>query len=814
MRKRILFLFFLTSFLYSYGQKIQGFITDTNEEKLIGINISIENKGTGSTSDNNGSYSLEIPAEKSIVLIYSAIGYEMQKIRIPPLKQQESYTLNITLIEKNNLLNDVIVTDKRSRKKNLSRIKTKHVRILPSSNEGIEAILKTLPGVSSANELSSQYSVRGGNFDENLVYVNGIEIYRPFLIHSGKQEGLSFVNSDLVSSILFSAGGFEARYGDKMSSVLNVQYKRPTENKSSLQLSLLGGKIHMEGINKKKNLTYLIGSRYKTNKYILNSLDTKGDYNPIFYDVQSLITYKVNNKLEIDLLTNISHNIYNMEPNDRETEFGTINEALKVKVFFEGQEVDKYQTLFAAINASYRPSKKTMLRFISSAFNTNEEENFDILGEYFLFQLENNLGSQEFGDIAFDRGVGKYLTHARNKLNAFVSNITHQGNYIKDDISINWGLKWQKEVIEDNINEWMLIDSAFFNFPHPNDNIGDSANPNQEIIINEVLKTTLNISSNRNSGFIQFTKDINNLTINAGTRGSYWDYNNEFLLSPRVSLAFAPLLKQDIVFRAATGIYFQSPFYRELRTLNGTLNQNIKSQKSTHYVLSADYLFYQWGRPFKWITEIYYKDLKNLIPYKVDNVHIQYLSDQLSNGYAKGIDMKINGEFVNGVESWASLSIMKTEEDIIGDIRIDENNNTVEIGYLPRPTDQRVNFSMFFQDYIPRNPNYKMHLNLIYGTGLPFGPPNSEKYEDILRIPDYRRVDIGFSAILKSKKKRSKFNIINNFKSIWISAEVFNLLDINNTVSYLWVSDINGREYAVPNYLTSRQINAKLIMTF
>ena len=503
-----------------------------------------------------------------------------------------------------------------------------------------------------------------------------------------------------------------------------------------------------------------------------------------------------------------------MVPKNRETEFGTVNEALKLTIYFEGQELDKYETYFGALSSIYQPNKNLQLQFTSSAFRTFEQENFDILGEYWLYQLENNLGSEDFGDIAFDRGVGKYINHARNSLNALVSNLSHKGNYNNNSLKFDWGIRIQKEEIEDKISEWNLIDSAFFNFPHADDNIGGISNPNQEITLNEVLKTKINLSSYRNSGYMQISKDIGNLTINGGTRGSYWTYNEELLMSPRLSLAYAPIWEKDIVFRVSSGIYYQSPFYKELRTIEGNLNHDIKAQKSIHYVLGADYLFYNWGRPFKWVTEIYYKSLKNLIPYKVDNVRIQYLANELSNGYATGIDMKINGEFVSGIESWASLSVMKTEEDIVGDIITNSDGTISEAGYIPRPTDQRVNFSMFFQDYIPSNPNYKVHLNLLYGTGLSFGPPQAEKYNDILRIPDYRRVDIGFSAVLKAEKKRSKIRWLNAFNSIWISAEVFNLLDINNTVSYLWVADITGRQYAVPNYLTSRQLNTKLILTF
>ena len=815
MHKGLLLTFTLLLSVLGYGQTISGLITDEENNILSAVNISVLGKSIGVISEDDGLYSLTIPANRSVVIGYSFIGYHIEKIRIPMLKKGQTYTLNIQLQSSSTLLDDVIVTDQKSRKKSFSRIKPKHVSVLPGNSGGIEAILKTLPGVSSANELSSQYSVRGGNFDENLVYVNGIEVYRPFLVRSGQQEGLSFVNTDMVGSIQFSAGGFEAKYGDKMSSVLDITYKRPRETAASLQLSMLGGSGHIEGTNKNGRLSYLIGARHKTSKYLFNAMDTKADYTPKFSDLQAFVNYELNTDWQISFLGNISKNEYTMIPENRDTDFGTINEALKLRIYFEGQEVDKYETYFGALSTTYQPSTELNLQFTTSAFQTFEQENFDILGEYWLYQLENNLGSDEFGDVAFDRGVGKYINHARNSLNARVLNFSHKGNYNKEAIKVDWGFRMQKEEIEDKISEWNLIDSAFFNFPHPADSIGNpTSNPNQQIVMSELLKTQINLSSYRNSGYMQVSKDIGNLTINAGTRGSYWTYNEELLMSPRASLAYAPIWEKDVVFRAASGIYYQSPFYKELRTPEGTLNSNIKAQKSTHYVLAADYLFYKWGRPFKWITEVYYKDLENLIPYKVDNVRIQYLANDLSNGYATGIDIKVNGEFVPGVESWASLSVMKTAEDIVGDTKIDANGNTVEAGFIARPTDQRVNFSMFFQDYIPGKPKYKMHLNLIYGTGLPFGPPNGEKYQDVLRIPNYRRVDIGFSAVLKAADKKGKLKWLNTFNSIWVSAEVFNLLDINNTVSYLWVADVSGREYAVPNYLTARQLNAKLIFTF
>jgi len=814
MNVRILIYFFLFASFISNAQTIKGKISDINNIPLPSVNISIIDLKGGITSDNNGFYSISIKPNRSHVVAYSFVGYQTEKVRIPMLKKGQEYILNIILKESNTLLDDIIVKDQKSRKNNLSRIKTKHVEVIPGSSGGIESVLKTLPGVSSANELSSQYSVRGGNFDENLVYVNGIEVYRPFLIHSGQQEGLSFVNSDLVGSILFSAGGFSAKYGDKMSSVLDIKYKQPKKISSSVSMSLLGGSAHLEGISKNRRLSYLLGLRHKSNQYLLNSLDTEAEYRPRFSDLQTFINYKLNTNWDISFLSNISSNQYQMIPQDRNTDFGTFNEALRLTIFFEGQELDKYQTYFGALSTKYNPNTKVKLELTASAFQTYEEENFDILGEYWLYQLDNNLGSDNFGDVAFDRGVGKYINHARNSLDARVLNFSHKGNYSEKDKNINWGLKFQNEKIDDKISEWTLIDSAGFTLPHPYDSIGLPSNPNQQVLMNELLKTDISISSFRQSGYLEYFQDINNLSLNAGTRSSYWSYNEELLVSPRISLAYAPNWEKDVVFRLASGIYYQSPFYRELRYPSGEVNQNIKSQKSVHYVLGSDYLFYKWGRPFKWITEIYYKKLDDLIPYKVDNVRIQYLAENNSKGYATGIDLKINGEFVSGVESWASLSVMKTEEDIIGDSYIDENGNTVYPGYIARPTDQRVNFSLFFQDYIPGNMNYKMHLNMIYGSGLPFGPPKSEKYQDILRIPDYRRVDIGFSAVLKSENKRSRLRFMNILNSAWLSAEVFNLLDINNTVSYLWVSDVGGRQYAVPNYLTRRQVNLKLVLRF
>ena len=816
MYKQIYILFFTLISVSIYGQTLSGIIIDNDKELLAGTHIIIKGENTGVSSDNNGKYFLNLKANRSVVIEVSFIGYATKIIRIPMLKKGQTYTLDIQLFPVGKLINDIIVRDKKSRKQALSKIKTQHVSIIPNSVGGIEAILKTHAGVSSANDLSSQYSVRGGNFDENMVYVNGIEVYRPFLIHSGQQEGLTFVNSDMVDNILFSAGGFEAKYGDKMSSVLDITYRTPKENKASINMSLLGGSAHFEGLTLNNKFSYIVGFRNKSNQYLLNAMDTKAEYKPNFSDLQTYLKYQIKDNWTISFLANVSKNRYRMVPETRDTEFGNLNEALKLRIFFEGQESDKYNTYFGAFNTSFFPNLKTKINLTTSAFKTIESESFDILGEYWLYQLDNNLGSDDFGDIKFDRGVGKFINHARNNLEATVINTSANGHYISNEnTKWEWGFRIQKEDIEDHIKEWTLIDSAGFTLPHPNDNIGGISDSNQTVGMTSYLKSDLTLSSLRKSGYIQINKEAGNFTINAGSRFSTWSFNKEQLFSPRVNIAYIPLWEKDFVFRAATGIYYQSPFYKELRKLDGTLNLNIESQKSTHFVIGSDYLFYSWGRPFKLVTEVYYKKLENLIPYKVDNVRIQYLAENNSNGYATGIDLKINGEFVPGVESWASISVMQTMEDIEDDFYIDsESGETIYPGFIPRPTDQRVNFSMFFQDYIPNNPNYKMHLSMMYGTGLPFGPPKSEKYQDILTMPDYRRVDIGFSAVIKAEDKKSKIKFLNKLNSMWVSAEVFNLLDIDNTVSYLWVSDVSGRQYAVPNYLTPRQLNFKLIVSF
>jgi len=812
------YLFFLIIFIYSiacFSQKISGKIEDSNNIALQGVNVLLINQNKGTTSNEKGFYSINVQPNKKNTISFRFIGFKEKIIELPMLKKGQEFNLNIKLLQKTIEINNINIEDDEIRNDVFKKINPKHTNILPSSNNSVEDLIKTLPGVSSSNELSSQYNVRGGNFDENLVYVNGIEIYRPFLVRSGQQEGLSFINNDLVNSIKFSAGGFSSEYGDKMSSVLDITYKKPTSFAGSATLSFLGLNLHLEGINKSKKFSYLIGSRYKSNKYIFKSLDTKGEYNPNFSDIQTYLNYKFSNKLNISFLGNYSKNSYQNIPENRSTRFGTISTPLELRIFFDGQEIDEYETYFGAVNINNQPLKNVNLNFTFSGFTTYESESFDILGQYWLYELENDLGSDNFGEATFNRGIGTHLNHARNYLKASVFNIEHNGLLLKKEFEFKWGLKTQFEKIKDILSEWTMIDSSGYSLPHTIDEIGIPNLENESLNLTESLKTNSEIQSLRHSGYMQIKQKINNFTLNAGVRSSYWNLNKEYIFSPRTSISYMPKWKKDIVFKFSTGFYYQPAFYRELRDLNGIINTNIKAQKSIHFIIGSDYNFKIWQRPFKLSTEIYYKKLENIIPYQIENVRIRYYAKNSAKGFSKGIDLRLNGEFIEGMESWASLSIMQTKADIDDDFYTNDNGEIIPIGYYYRPADQRVNFSLFFQDYLPKMPRFKMHLKLVYGSGFPLFPPDTYKGQYDFRIPDYKRVDIGFSIILKKEnQKKQKFNPFNFSKKTWLSLEFFNLLDINNTISYLWIQDIGGLQFAVPNYLTSRQANLKLHISF
>lgn len=811
----IIFLVFVNNSLFSQDEiRIFGKITDTKKKPIELVNISIKGQPYGTTTNKDGNYQFYIPNIKRFVVVFSCVGYESKELSFDRTNQN---LIHFSYLELNGKLkaslkkiSQINISDQQYRKTSLTRIDPKIMYVIPDVSGNIEAVIKTLPGVSSNNELSSQYSVRGGNFDENLVYVNDIEVYRPLLIRSGQQEGLSFVNSDLVSSILFSAGGFDAKYSDKMSSVLDIKYKRPTKFGGSFTTSLLGASAHVEGTSKNLRFTHISGIRYKTSRYLLNSLDTKGEYTPNFFDFQTYLTYDVTDNFELSFLGNFSQNKYKFIPVNKTTVFGTVNEVLQLKMYFDGQEVDNFTNFTGALAGTYKPNKNLKLKFITSLYNSLENETYDIQSQYLINELDRDIGSSTMGDSVANIGIGTFLNHARNYLNANVYNIYNKSEYKIDNNILSWGVKYQHEIIDDNINEWEMHDSAGYSLPY-----NDST-----VSLFYVLNSKHNISSNRINSYIQNSHQFNikntefNFTL--GFRINYWDFNKQYVFSPRTSLSFKPNWEKDVMFRFALGYYKQPPFYKELRDLKGNINKNIKAQKSFHVVLGSDYNFTAWNRPFKYTTEIYYKYLNDLIPYNVDNVRIRYLGKNNAKGYAMGLDMKVNGEFVKGVDSWFSLSLMKTEENLADDSYFvtDSLGNLTEVepGYIPRPSDQRINIALFFQDYLPGDPSYKMHLKLLYGSKLPFGPPNSPRYLATNRMPTaYRRVDIGFSKVLiKENQKISNKNPFHFFKSLWISAEIFNLLKIKNTISLTWVSDIRNHQYGIPNYLTSRRINIKL----
>ena len=775
-----------------------GKVTDETGKPLELANISLKNSSIGTISNRDGSYLLRIPAKKTIIIVYSMVGYQTVEKTIRALEEQKM-ELNISLKQIDQEIDEVQVTQLRRTKTNISRIDAKYMNSMTdAATGGVEALIKTLPGVSTNNELSSQYSVRGGNFDENLVYVNDIEIYRPMLTRSGQQEGMSSINSDMVSSIDFSAGGFDAKYGDKMSSVLDIKYRKPTEFAASATASFLGGSLHLEDLSKNGKFSHISGIRYKTNRYLLGSLDDKGEYNPSFIDFQTYLTYKFNKSFDVSFLGNLAKNQYNFLPQSRETTFGTISQQYGAKIYFEGQEADQFVTTTGALVANYHPGEKLNLKFIASAFQSKEAETYDIDGQYYLNELEQNTQTGT-PDSSLNIGVAEFLNHARNYLDVSVYSLEHKGAFNSEHHLLNWGVKAQIEKINDRMNEWTMRDSTGYAIPYHSDKI--------ELYSSTNMKYSMN--STRLMAFMQDTYQIpvgkGALYATAGIRTQYWTYSSEFLLSPRATLRYYPEWNSNFVFHLSGGIYDQPAFYKELKDRNGIIYPDTKAQRSAQVVFGADYIFRAWDRPFKFTSEMYYKFMSNLVPYQIDNVRIRYLPDQKAKGYATGLDMKVNGEFVSGIESWASLSVMKTEEDILNDGH----------GYIPRPTDQRFNFSVFFQDYFPGNPTWKMHLTAFYGSRLPTGPPNSQRYQDVFRIPPYRRIDLGFSKVLISQDhKKFRNKTVNSIKDMWLSMEVFNLLGINNTISYLWVANNTGDMFGVPNYLTKRKLNLKLTVKF
>jgi len=811
----IILLFLLQYYTVSGQQNyiLNGAVHDTTGGIVPYANIYTEGANFGTSADSTGLFRLVLENNKNYTLVISAVGYINKKINVSTISGKGK-TVNIILKSYSKELKEVKVYGSRKRQPGFLKIELKDFHVLPNTSGNIESILKTMPGVSSSNELSSQYSVRGGNFDENLVYVNDIEIYRPFFVRSGKQEGLSFVNPDMVSSIQFSAGGFDASYGDKMASVLDIRYRKPTEFSGSFSFSLLGGSAHIEDRSVNKKFTYITGFRYKSNQYLLNTFDTKGDYKPSFTDLQTYLNYELSEKWNIGFLGNFAMNSYKFVPENRRTSFGTVKDAVQLFLVYNGREVDRFNTINGAVSANYRPNDKIEIKNIFSAFNTNEQETFDIEGFYSLNALDREIGSENLGDSIMNIGIGHFIDHARNNLNATVLSISQKGQYKSGNNILEWGLKIKREIINDQIREWKLVDSAGFSLPYSD----------EEVDLAESKTANNRLSSNRYTSYLQhnglYSIGTTAIQVIGGLRFHYWDMNSQFLISPRVIIRMEPAWLKNWRFHLSTGVYYQPPFYKELRTPDGSINRDIEAQKSVHYVAGSEYNFTAWERPFLFTTEVYYKKLDKLIPYFIDNVRIDYVGQNIANGSVTGIDLKINGEFVDNAESWASLSIMQARENIENDSYFNENGETIYPGSYPRPTDQLLNFSLFFQDYFPGNPTYRVHLIMHYGTGLPTKPSTTERFDQYFRMPSYRRVDIGFSKTFSAMDNSGLMSgVFRHLETIRIGAEIFNLLDINNTVSYIWIRTVNNLDnvsnrFAVPNYLTSRRINLRVSVRF
>lgn len=804
---KLLNIFLLILPLYSLSQEtgtLRGRVTDSEHNRLELVNIKISHSTLpnplGTVTDEKGNYQIKVPANIELEVTFSFMGFQSKTVKTFT-KVNEIKRLDCQLLPSVETLPDYEIIGQKEKGSGNTHIDFKEIEDIAGVKGGVENIIKSLPGVMSNDDMTSQYSVRGGNFDENLVYINGIEVYRPFLIRSSQQEGLSIINPDMVSSIMFSSGGFESKYGDKMSSVLDISYKKPQQFYGTVAVSLLGASLYVEDFIKNK-FSYNIGVRQHSNTNLLKTLDQKGDYKTSSTDIQGFFNYKVNEKLNFSFLGIFSNNVYRVVPQDRETDFGNMYEAMRLKIYFDGEEKDRFQTLLGAFTSTYMPNKNTQLQLTVSGFNSKEHENYDIFGQFWLHKLEQ-------GEEEEIRGIGTYLDHGRNNLYANVISVEHKGLVIAPSGNWNWGIKYQHDYVYNNLNEWKLIDSAGYTIPSSESFPGEAGSSHPPMLQN-VIKNKNEVVSNRISGFIQKNWTFHNrledeFILLAGIRGQYWDFNKEFLLSPRVSFSYLPHWGKNLVFRLATGVYSQSPFYREYRNPQGEINRKIKSQKSYQIVGAFDYQFQAWERPFKLTTEIYYKYITDLIPYTIDNLRIQYAGHNDAKGYATGIDVRINGEFVPDIESWASMTLMKTQEDIFGD----------NFGYIDRPTDQLFMFKLFFQDYIPSIPWWKMNILFTFGSGLPVTKPNQTDFSKTTRFPTYMRVDWGTSLRIKDpSSKWAQNNVFRHIKNIWIYFDLFNLFDNKNVISYLWVSDYENRQYAVPNYLTRRQINLKLSLDF
>lgn len=768
---------------------LQGRVTDENNDPIEFASVSCLKQGKMTMTSLKGEYSMQLHSADSVVIKFSMIGYKAKTriLRRPRGKQ----TLQIVLHSDENQLGEVTITGKKIETGQMEDISKDHLKSLPSaSGNAVEELIQSQAGVSTHSELSSQYNVRGGSFDENSVYIDNVEIYRPYLVRSGQQEGISVINPDMVEKISFSTGGYEARYGDKMSSALNIKYRKPKKFEATASASMLGASAFV-GVSNKK-VSWSNGFRYKTTKHLLGSMDTKGEYSPTFIDYQTYLTYTPNKRWEIKLLGNISDNHYNFTPEDRETKFGTMENVKAFQVYFDGQEKDVFRTFFGAVGITRNFGEKTSLSLIASAFNTREQEKYDIQGQYWLTQTETSE----------NLGVGTYFQHARNYLKAHVESakLLFKTKYKKHDIE--GAFTFKKEKITENSVEYEMRDSSNYSIPHTG----------KDLYMIYSMRAKNVLDANRIEAYVQdaFRFTSNNektlYTLNYGVRLSHWSYTKETIVSPRVSLGIIPAFNENITMRFATGLYYQVPFFKELRdttTQNGityaSLNSKAKSQRSIHFIAGFDYRFRMNNRSFKFTAEAYYKALGNLVPYSVNNVKVVYYGSNESSGHAAGIDLKLYGEFVPGTDSWLSLSLMNTSMKLNGKS-------------IPLPTDQRYAINLFFTDYFPGTDRWKMSLKLALADGLPFSAPHQELESNVFRAPAYKRADIGLSYRLLNNEGKQRKHI--QLRNVWLGAECLNLFGINNVNSYYWITDVTGGQYAVPNYLTGRQVNFRVTVDF
>jgi Outer membrane receptor proteins, mostly Fe transport len=819
--------------LVSIAQKkpayVSGKILDENENPLSKVTINILGKQASVLSTDSGTFKLKVPADKAFALEFSYTGYRTEQKNFY-LNEGEEEKLTVKLERGGKVLETVTVQDERERKETgLTKINPKNALILPSTVGGVEGLIKILVG--SNNELTSQYNVRGGNYDENLIYINDFEIFRPYLVRSGQQEGLSFINPELARNINFYNGGFQAKYGDKISSVLDIQYKKPKAFGGSVYVSLLEQGFHLEGSSRNERLTYLVGARNRTNKNLLSSQETKGNYTPSSADAQGYITYKLTEKLQLELLGILSGTKFLLVPESAQKSssvFSPLFSAnLGLDIFFEGQEKDNYNTNMVGLSLLQQLNKKLHLKWMLSRFEDNENENFDILGAYLFGERDFDKSKPTFGEIVNPLGAGIFQNFARNKLNISVWNLSHRGSLDKGKHFIQWGLTAERTLIKDKLDEWEFRDSAGYSLPFDPDGIQ----------LSNVIRSNSDLTIDKYSGFVQdnirLGDSVRDFTLQAGVRYNYNSLNKEFIVSPRLQLSYKPYWKKDVVFKAAAGVYDQPPFYRELRRYDGTLNTALKSQKSYQFVAGADYNFINRSRPFRITTEAYYKLMRDVVPYDIDNVRIRYFGTNSAKAYATGIETRLYGELVKDAESWLSIGIMRTKEDIDNDFYYRYKNASgefitsqstdqvitdsvrTEVGYVRRPSDRLLTLGLFLQDYLTTNKNFRVHVNMIYGSNMSYNIPNSVRYRNALIIEPYMRVDLGFSALLLSDRSlRRSHSPFRSFENIWASLEVFNLIDRANIISYQLIKDFANNTFAIPNRLTPRLINFKLLARF